>query len=53
LGGAVRQSLFPTGTAEPVVGLAVGGWLFLSREAHTLTDKDMPNTLFGIHLAHC
>ncbi len=23
-----------------VIGLAVGGWLFFSRKAHALTDKD-------------
>jgi len=26
--------------AAIVIGLAVGGWLFFSRKAHTLTDKD-------------
>jgi eukaryotic-like serine/threonine-protein kinase len=29
-----------TGTTIVVVGLAVGGWLFYSRKAHALTDKD-------------
>ncbi len=29
-----------TGTTIAVVGLAVGGWLFYSRKAHALTDKD-------------
>ena len=29
-----------TGATIVVVGLAVGGWLFFSRKAHALTDKD-------------
>jgi serine/threonine protein kinase len=29
-----------TGTTIVVLGLAVGGWLFFSRKAHALTDKD-------------
>ncbi len=29
-----------TGATVLVVGLAVGGWLFFSRKAHALTDKD-------------
>jgi serine/threonine protein kinase len=29
-----------TGATIVIVGLAVGGWLFLSRKAHALTDKD-------------
>src|SRR5271156_6758107 len=29
-----------TGATIMVIGLAVGGWLFLSRKAHALTDKD-------------
>ena len=29
-----------TGAAILVIGLAVGGWLFFSRKAHALTDKD-------------
>ena len=29
-----------TGATILVVGLAVGGWLFFSRKAHALTDKD-------------
>ena len=29
-----------TGAAISVVALAVGGWLFFSRKAHALTDKD-------------
>ena len=29
-----------TGVTILVIGLAVGGWLFLSRKAHALTDKD-------------
>ena len=29
-----------TGAAIVVVGLAMGGWLFFSRKAHALTDKD-------------
>jgi eukaryotic-like serine/threonine-protein kinase len=29
-----------TGATLLVVGLAVGGWLFFSRKAHALTDKD-------------
>ena len=29
-----------TGTTILVIGLAVGGWLFFSRKAHALTDKD-------------
>ena len=29
-----------TGTAVLVIGLAVGGWLFHSRKAHALTEKD-------------
>jgi len=29
-----------TGVALVVAGLAVGGWLFFSRKAHALTDKD-------------
>jgi serine/threonine protein kinase/Tfp pilus assembly protein PilF len=29
-----------TGASVLVVGLAVGGWLFYSRKAHALTDKD-------------
>ena len=29
-----------TGATILVIGLAVGGWLFFSRKAHTLTDKD-------------
>jgi hypothetical protein len=29
-----------TGAALVVVTLAVGGWLFFSRKAHALTDKD-------------
>jgi eukaryotic-like serine/threonine-protein kinase len=29
-----------TGATLLVIGLAVGGWLFLSRKAHALTDKD-------------
>ena len=28
------------GAAIAVIGLAVGGWLFFSRKAHALTDKD-------------
>jgi eukaryotic-like serine/threonine-protein kinase len=28
------------GTTIVVIGLAVGGWLFFSRKAHALTDKD-------------
>ena len=27
-------------TTVVVMGLAVGGWLFFSRKAHALTDKD-------------
>jgi tetratricopeptide (TPR) repeat protein/predicted Ser/Thr protein kinase len=30
----------PVGVIIVVVGLAVGGWLFFSRKAHALTDKD-------------
>ncbi len=29
-----------TGATTLVIGLAVGGWLFFSRKAHALTDKD-------------
>jgi eukaryotic-like serine/threonine-protein kinase len=29
------------GATVVIVGLAVGGWLFLSRKAHALTDKDI------------
>ena len=29
-----------TGATVLVIGLAVGGWLFFSRKAHALTDKD-------------
>jgi serine/threonine protein kinase/predicted Zn-dependent protease len=29
-----------TGAAMLLIGLAVGGWLFFSRKAHALTDKD-------------
>ena len=29
-----------TGATMLVIGLAVGGWLFFSRKAHALTDKD-------------
>ena len=29
-----------TGATIVVIGLAVGGWLFFSRKAHALTDKD-------------
>jgi serine/threonine protein kinase len=29
-----------TGATVVVIGLAVGGWLFYSRKAHALTDKD-------------
>src|SRR5208282_3861151 len=29
-----------TGVAIMVIGMAVGGWLFHSRKAHALTDKD-------------
>jgi serine/threonine protein kinase/Flp pilus assembly protein TadD len=29
-----------TGTSVLVIGVAVGGWLFISRKAHALTDKD-------------
>jgi serine/threonine protein kinase/tetratricopeptide (TPR) repeat protein len=29
-----------SGTTILVIGLAVGGWLFFSRKAHALTDKD-------------
>ncbi|MGB9423882.1 MAG: protein kinase, partial [Candidatus Acidiferrum sp.] len=29
-----------TGAALLVIGLAMGGWLFFSRKAHALTDKD-------------
>ena len=29
-----------TGTTILVIGLAVGGWLFFSRKAHALTEKD-------------
>jgi tetratricopeptide (TPR) repeat protein/predicted Ser/Thr protein kinase len=29
-----------TGTAIVIVGLAAGGWLFFSRKAHALTEKD-------------
>jgi eukaryotic-like serine/threonine-protein kinase len=29
-----------TGAAIVVIGLVVGGWLFFSRKAHALTDKD-------------
>jgi eukaryotic-like serine/threonine-protein kinase len=29
-----------TGTTIVVLGLAVGGWLFFSRKAHALTDRD-------------
>jgi serine/threonine protein kinase/tetratricopeptide (TPR) repeat protein len=29
-----------TGTIMLLIGLAVGGWLFFSRNAHALTDKD-------------
>jgi eukaryotic-like serine/threonine-protein kinase len=29
-----------TGTTILAIGLAVGGWLFISRKAHALTDKD-------------
>ena len=32
--------LAATGAATLVAGLAVGGWLFFSRKAHALTDRD-------------
>jgi eukaryotic-like serine/threonine-protein kinase len=41
---ATAKSIRPRWTAATatvvVVGLAVGGWLFFSRKAHALTDKD-------------
>jgi serine/threonine protein kinase len=35
-----RRWRVATGTTMLVFGLAVGGWLFFSRKAHALTDKD-------------
>lgn len=34
------RSVVVTGATILVIGLAVGGWLFFSRKAHALTDKD-------------
>ena len=39
----IRKSILRTAIASAiivVIGLAVGGWLFFSRKAHALTDKD-------------
>jgi eukaryotic-like serine/threonine-protein kinase len=41
---AAKSTRFPwavvTGAAVMVIGLAMGSWLFFSRKAHALTDKD-------------
>ena len=41
---AAKSTRFPwavvTGAAVMVIGLVVGSWLFFSRKAHALTDKD-------------
>src|SRR5713101_1658561 len=44
LRSAKKSTRFPwaavTGATIVIVGLSVGGWLFFSRKAHALTDKD-------------
>jgi len=38
--GDLRKQLAATGAILLVTGLTLGGWLFFSRKAHTLTEKD-------------
>jgi eukaryotic-like serine/threonine-protein kinase len=40
-----------TGATILVIGLAVGGWLFFSRKAHALTDKDTIVLALGVYFS--